>query len=129
MLNGSAGAASLDAEVRVIQELKVGAHPSAVISVVSLEFTEQAQDTYTRAFISCQRRTTVADNNVFIYNRSQIIAPPLSFGANILSTRIYCLSAYCVLRFSADPFGDTRPQKARFLSVNLVQDWELVRSC
>lgn len=127
MLNGSAGAASLDAEVRVIQELKVGAHPSAIIPVVSLEFTEQAQDTYTRAFISCQKRTA-ADSNVFIYNRSPIIAPPhLSFGANSLSTRIHCLGAYCVLRFSADPFGDTRPQKARSLSVNLVQDWELVR--
>lgn len=75
VLNGSAGAASLDAEVRVIQELKVGAHPAAIISVVSLEFTEQAQDSYTRAFISCQKRTTVADNNVFIYNRSPIIAP------------------------------------------------------
>lgn len=49
------------------------------------------------------------------------------FGASVLPTRIYCLSSYCVLRSFSGPLGDTRPQKATLLLVNLAQDWEVVR--
>lgn len=72
---------------------------------MSLKSSEQAQDTGARLYVQ------LLSNATFPSNKRSVSPVP-------------DLSAYCVLAFVASPLEDARPQKTRFLPVNLGQDWE-----
>lgn len=85
-----------------------------VVSYMSLELIEKARNTRT-CVCAC----------AFAYICSQIIAPfplkrPFCQPGSIVSAPTVCSIS------PPDPLGHSRPQKTRFLLVNLAQDWELV---